>query len=143
MAFESSSNPPSADCICRWTVAKVTAFVGNDQDETEIDEYRRLNVAMGCPVHEPRKAPKPTKCDSPRCSALILWAYTVKGVRMPVDAEPVDTGNITLTPRQDGEWQATVLTAAQTGRKFGATLYQAHLASCPDAYMYRRSRARR
>lgn len=75
------------------------------------------------------------------CKAPILWAVTSKGVRMPVDYEPVAVngggGNVRLTYRPGQLPLARVVT--NMADLFGATqVYRSHFATCPSAAYYRR-----
>jgi hypothetical protein len=77
------------------------------------------------------------KCRS--CGAHILWAETVKGRRIPLDAEPTDGGNMTLEDR--GRYKppiATVLVAGAAPND--KPHYKSHFATCPNAANHRRSK---
>jgi hypothetical protein len=78
--------------------------------------------------------------DKPKCrtcEAPILWAETVKGRRIPLDAQPAHDGNIRLEER--GQY-VTPLAIIVTGRVEGVTLYKSHFATCPDAENFRSKR---
>lgn len=84
------------------------------------------------------------------CDAPIIWAQTVNGKLMPVDAEPTRAGNVLLG--DDGPAarprlrEATVLGAraalgaALEARDAGRTLYKSHFASCKEADRFRRKK---
>jgi len=75
-----------------------------------------------------------TECGT--CRAPIIWAVTVHGRRMPVDADPAADGNITLDLRGGPMPLARVLTTAQ---RFGRRdLHKCHFATCPHAAAHRR-----
>jgi hypothetical protein len=68
------------------------------------------------------------------CKAPIVWAKTEAGRPMPLDAEPVDGGNVALV---DGI--VVVLGAAARERLDGKLeLYRSHFATCPFADDFRR-----
>jgi hypothetical protein len=64
------------------------------------------------------------------CRAKIIWAKTVNNQSIPLDAEPVEDGNMDL---QHGV--ATVVKKEE--RLPGTLLYKSHFATCPDAQKYR------
>lgn len=75
------------------------------------------------------------------CRAPILWAVvTSSGKKMPLDAEPVESGNITVESRDErGVPQVRYVTVAdraqgRTGR------YVSHFSTCPAAKKFRRNR---
>lgn len=67
------------------------------------------------------------------CGAPILWAKTAEGKAMPVNVEPVDTGNVALLPTSPP--RATVLKASE---RYEGPRFVSHFASCPDADLHRR-----
>lgn len=76
------------------------------------------------------------------CGAEVVWAVTPAGRRMPVDAEPVDGGNVILHPgiaRGDAP-TATVVGKAVAPALFGddAPRYVSHFVTCPNADAHRR-----
>lgn len=73
-----------------------------------------------------------TKCRT--CSAQVIWARTVHGVPMMVDAEPSERGDLALQPRKSGTPQAWKPTPEQ---RPGRVLYRSHFATCPDADAHR------
>lgn len=65
------------------------------------------------------------------CGRMIIWAESVRGKAMPVDAEPhPDGGTITLTP-QPGSSPVATVGAAMLG------LRRSHFSTCPDATAWR------
>lgn len=70
------------------------------------------------------------------CNARIIWARTTGDKSMPVDAEPVDDGNIALT--MHGHRIVATVTDAPT--LFGPALRKSHFATCPEADEWRGSR---
>lgn len=62
------------------------------------------------------------------CGAAILWALTDNGKRMPVNAEPVENGNLLLVADEDGP------------RAIYATqgTHVSHFATCPYAENWRK-----
>jgi hypothetical protein len=81
-----------------------------------------------------------TACRS--CGAEIVWAFTPDGRRMPVDAQPVDGGNVLLTPAVEprGAPTATVVGKRAQPTLFGddGPRYVSHFVTCPDAARHRR-----
>lgn len=76
------------------------------------------------------------RCRTKECNALIIWARTVTGSSMPIDAEPVEGGNVVLEMRQ-GFVRATVL------RKDDVTTeptYVSHFTTCVRAAGWRTKR---
>lgn len=77
----------------------------------------------------------PATCAS--CGAPIVWAETVNGHPMPVDAEARTDGNITLIERE------TLPPVALYGKVTQPELgdpprYVSHFATCPQATQWRR-----
>lgn len=79
-----------------------------------------------------------SRCRS--CGAEIIWALTVNGIPMPVDASPTADGNCVLTPAPGGRVTVEVLgplDLALAGDDH-PPLRMAHHATCPDADTWRR-----
>lgn len=70
-----------------------------------------------------------SRCSS--CSAEIVWAQTVTGKLMPVDAEPSPRGNVVLA--QEGEKLVAFVSAAPVD---GGHL--SHFSTCVNADQHRR-----
>lgn len=72
------------------------------------------------------------------CRAPIVWTITRNGKQMPVDAEPVESGNVELR-LEDGELHAVVhgVTQAAAERR-GRELHTSHFATCPHSRAHRR-----
>lgn len=68
------------------------------------------------------------------CGAPVVWTLTTANQRrMPVDAEPVEDGNVVLTSGNSGP-EARVLTRAELDRRATRTgLYRSHFSTCPNA----------
>ena len=73
----------------------------------------------------------PTTCRS--CGAVIVWATTVGGKHMPLDAEPAPAGNVYL----DEQRVAHVL---RRGEQPTGETFTAHHATCPDGQAWKRAR---
>ena len=72
------------------------------------------------------------------CGAPITWTVTHKGKRMPVDAEPVENGNITL--RRDGDEVIAEYPGKEHPSLFedeGAR-YVSHFSTCPERAEWRK-----
>lgn len=72
------------------------------------------------------------------CRAEILWALTPLGKRMPVDAQPSETGNVHLDHAKSPP-TARVLSTMDLDRLPADTpRYTSHFATCPDHEWHRR-----
>lgn len=75
------------------------------------------------------------------CGAPVVWAVTTTGKRMPVDADPVDGGNVLLSPAvSSGQAPtATVVGKAVQPNLFGddSPRYVSHFSTCPNAARHR------
>lgn len=86
---------------------------------------------------------QPVKCRD--CPELVVWAFTQKGARMPLNAEPKNNGTILLMKAAEPlEGKLGVLAIVLSGpvldraRSELARLYTSHHASCPNAKNRRR-----
>jgi hypothetical protein len=71
------------------------------------------------------------------CGAAIRWATLPDGKATPLDAIPVDTGNIAVTRDQNGALRARMLRRGETPlehERIGIT----HFVTCPDSASHRR-----
>lgn len=77
------------------------------------------------------------RCQS--CNAEVIWCVTHKGKRMPVDAEPVEGGNVRL--RLDGERVIAEYPGKEHPEFFeeDRARYVSHFSSCPHSAQWRRS----
>lgn len=93
-------------------------------------EGKRAPGGRGGPAAK-GQAPRTSIAHCRSCGAEIIWARSVNGVPMPLDAKPVPDGNVIL---EDG-------TARVIGGPLevppGTKLYSAHHATCPDAERWR------
>lgn len=72
------------------------------------------------------------------CGAPVIWAVTTSLSKMPVDAEPVEDGNVALmAPRHEGSLRAIVLGPLDT-LTHESPLRTSHFATCPQAKSWRR-----
>jgi hypothetical protein len=67
------------------------------------------------------------------CGTPILWVRTAYGYKMPLDAEPVANGNITL----DTDGIAQVVKKGSTPPE-GTKTYVSHFATCVHADQHRK-----
>jgi hypothetical protein len=99
-------------------------------------------------------------CRTETCQAPIVWARTVTGKVMPVDAEPSDDGNIRLYERQgiiraevvtavkisSSSWRAdpttiqTTYVPLEAARSQAGPLRTSHFATCQRAADWRKPR---
>jgi hypothetical protein len=85
-----------------------------------------------------------SKCRS--CGAPVIWTITEgEGKTMPVDAEPVEDGNIRLEERGQKTNMGTPAPTAiydTTESLFGSSnRYVSHFATCPEATQWRKENA--
>lgn len=67
------------------------------------------------------------------CEAEIIWASTVTGKAMPIDAAPSESGNLVYG-------NGAVSTASDEDRRLHRPRYTSHFATCPDAPRFRKAR---
>lgn len=72
------------------------------------------------------------------CGAVILWAETEAGKRIPLDAVPVPGGNIEISRLNRTASQPPL--AIVRGKPGGETDYVSHFATCKFASSHRRSK---
>lgn len=70
------------------------------------------------------------------CDTAIVWATTANGKAMPVDAEPVEDGNVELSPPPPGK-RAPIATVLTGPSLLGGPVHKPHFATCPDADSWR------
>lgn len=70
------------------------------------------------------------------CRAPIVWAQTLAGKSMPVDASPAADGNVLLFPLADRRWLAVVMTKDEAASKSDER-FKSHFATCPNASAFR------
>jgi hypothetical protein len=83
-------------------------------------------------------------CNS--CGARIIWARTVTGKKMPIDADPVgaEEGGIELEidPERDEPVEPLARVLGYVTRvareAVGIPIYRSHFASCPNAAAHRK-----
>jgi len=87
------------------------------------------------------KKPPVEVCKS--CRAPILFGkYPVTGNLIPIDAEPVDNGNMVLKWRPvAGELLITFVSSLPAEQLVGRRRFQTHFASCPQAQLHRKKPA--
>lgn len=73
------------------------------------------------------------------CGAAIIWARTVfNGTPIPVNADPVDHGNILLMEDHDSHRLTALVLPPGDERITTQTTYSAHFVTCPDGDKWRR-----
>lgn len=73
------------------------------------------------------------------CGKPIIWAETVNGKPMPVNAEPTIEGTLTVRER---EGRLPLAAVVSPHLAFGRKLYVSHFATCKDAKTWRRKTGR-
>lgn len=78
------------------------------------------------------------------CRAPIVWATTEQGKSMPIDAGPVDNGNVYYLDQKSSPPRVRVLAGPQPTLEEDADSadglrYLSHFATCPQADQWRRS----
>jgi hypothetical protein len=73
-----------------------------------------------------------SRCGS--CAEPVFWVSTDDGNRMPIDVEPVVTGNLLLAA---AEVPPRVSVVSRTGRLPGVKLYVSHFKTCRFANDHR------
>lgn len=77
---------------------------------------------------------KVVKCRD--CPALIVWTFTDRAKRMPVNADPDPDGNIVLN---EGRRQTFAVVLKRTDpRPTDQPLYRSHFADCPGSGLRRK-----
>lgn len=84
-----------------------------------------------------RQSLRPSVCSS--CGARVIWCKTVTGKNMPVDAEPVENGNLVIRKR-GSNMLALVIKAEQREDVEGQPRYVSHFATCPNSRSHRKKR---
>lgn len=81
-----------------------------------------------------------SRCRS--CTAEVFWARTASGKLIPIDAEPVDGGNVHVVTRRADGTPATIRVATQDelGIHPDKSTYVSHFATCPSANEHRSKR---
>lgn len=86
-----------------------------------------------------------SKCRDQTCGAPIIWAITVNGKRMPVDAEPAPDGTILIqAPLNDTARspRATVVDPATPPLDgWDGELHHSHFETCPASDQFRNTKA--
>jgi hypothetical protein len=78
-----------------------------------------------------------TKCSS--CGAQIIWAKTMTGKAMPLDAKPDSAGNVSLKSGFAVVYGGNKHNGEDRPRWDGV-LYKSHFATCPNAKSHRKAR---
>jgi hypothetical protein len=68
------------------------------------------------------------------CGAVVVWAVTDAGKRMPVDPDPTVVGNLILE-RRDGQDRVTSAPPVATSEP---KRWVSHFATCPQANAWRK-----
>jgi hypothetical protein len=72
------------------------------------------------------------------CHAEIAWAFTPRGKRMPIDADPHPAGNVVVSVADSGRLECRVLSRIEVSlQPDDVELYRSHFATCPDAQRFR------
>lgn len=80
-----------------------------------------------------------TKCRS--CGAAIFWAVSVNSKLMPIDAEPVQDGNVLVNiSRSNPDKKTCVVLKHGVEKPKDRRLFRSHYQTCPNAKAHRRSK---
>lgn len=72
------------------------------------------------------------------CDAPIKWVEMPSGKKNPVDAEPVEGGNVIIEVDEEKQCTGRVLNDPEARRKHGGPFYRSHFSTCPDAKKFKR-----
>jgi hypothetical protein len=70
------------------------------------------------------------------CGAPLIWAKTIKGHSLPLDAQPSPKGNVIVT--EDGTAMVYRDPSAIAPRYANEPRYVSHFATCPNAETHRK-----
>jgi hypothetical protein len=119
--------------------AKTTVSV--EQSRAEIGPVAPSSDRRGIrDRHDARHAPRAgvwtvsAFCRS--CGEEVVWTKTAKGKNMPVDAQPVEDGNLILSRGEDGTLRSVYVRAGATDQA-GEPRYTSHFATCVHANQHR------
>ena len=96
--------------------------------QSRVEKLRQIAEEQG-----PRWIGKITYCSS--CRARIIWTLTANDHRMPIDADPVENGNVVITG-----WIGPIpkTRVARVDEQLDAQpRYLSHFATCPNASDFR------
>lgn len=71
------------------------------------------------------------------CGRPMIWTTTLKGKRMPVDADPTDSGTFGLFYEGDLTPLAVHVKNATSRKGWNGKLYMPHHATCPQVAKFR------
>jgi hypothetical protein len=72
------------------------------------------------------------------CHALITWAVTVDGKRMPLDYNATDDGTLVVVRHTDTGTPVVRVVSPVDGVPSHPSRYRSHFATCPDAGDWRK-----
>lgn len=79
-------------------------------------------------------------CSGPTCAAIIRWAVTREGRRMPLNLDPDPAGNVVIETNATGEVRARVLTGHELPALGEA--WMPHWKTCPDSKEFKAAQHR-
>ena len=71
------------------------------------------------------------------CRAKIVWAETLKGKRIPLDAKPSEQGNIMLHERGTHRPPLALIVSKEQREGTQLRLFTSHFVTCPHADKWR------
>lgn len=75
------------------------------------------------------------------CNALIVWATTVKGKAIPIDAAAVPTGNVGLEQPNDPREPPIAHVAPNIpADRVSSIRFVSHFVTCPQAALHRKEK---
>jgi len=82
--------------------------------------------------------PKPQVSACKSCGASIYWAKSSTGKSIPIDAEPVEGGNVWLSiSTRTGELRAKIVSKS-TSLESDRNAYVSHFVTCPQSKDWRK-----
>ncbi len=99
--------------------------------------WAKMRAVLGAVMFDP----KITRCTA--CKAPIFFALSSAGRRLPIDAEPVDTGNVIIDGQErdprNGELMPKAIVLGKADTPLGDPVrFVSHFSTCPNAGQFRR-----
>lgn len=113
--------------------------------DTDVRQLAEALLAfVVAPTPSPAAGKKPQAVECRTCGALMFWAVTPAGRRMPVDAGPTPDGTLVLSLHHDAsgrpELHLETWRADEPKHAAPRNRYTSHFATCAQAAQHRRAR---